>query len=69
MNNLTSLHVKFQQRGSVDESGVVKVDFWEKMFQDNTLQWVLGPVLVISIIVQIPAYIGILHYIKDRHIK
>ena len=69
MNNLTSLHIKFQQRGSVDESGVVKVDFWEKMFQDNTLQWVLGPVLVISIIVQIPAYIGILHYIKDRHIK
>ena len=69
MNNLTSLHVKFQQRGSVDESGITKVDFWEKMFQDNTLQWVLGPVLVISIIVQIPAYIGILHYIKDRHIK
>ena len=69
MNNLTLWHVEFQQGGSVDESGITKVDFWEKMFQDNTLQWVLGPVLVISIIVQIPAYIGILHYIKDRHIK
>ena len=69
MNNLTLWHVEFQQGGSVDEVGITKVDFWEKMFQDNILQWVLGPVLVISIIVQIPAYIGILHYIKDRHIK
>ena len=69
MNNLTLLQVEFQQGGSLDESEVANVDFWEKMFQDNTLQWVLGPVLVISIIVQIPAYIGILHYIKDRHIK
>ena len=69
MNNLTLFQVEFQQGGSVNENGVAKVDFWEKMFQDNTLQWVLGPVLVISIIVQIPAYIGILHYIKDRHIK
>ena len=69
MNNLTLFQVEFQQGGSVNENGVAKVDFWEKMFQDDTLQWVLGPVLVISIIVQIPAYIGILHYIKDRHIK
>ena len=45
-------------------------DFWKDLFMDKTLMAMVGPMSVLSLLgFIIPALLGILEYIKDRHIK
>ena len=48
---------------------VVKNDFWEELFNDLFIKWVLGPISIISILMHIPAFLHILNYIQEQHIK
>ena len=45
-------------------------DFWKDLFENKTLVAMVGPMSVLSLLgFIIPALLGILAYIKDRHIK
>ena len=48
---------------------VAKIDFWEELFNDQFLRWVLGPISIISLLIQVPAYLYILYYIHEQNIK
>ena len=45
-------------------------DFWKDLFENKTLVAMVGPMSVLSLLgFIIPAFLGILAFIKDRHIK
>ena len=45
-------------------------DFWKDLFMDKILMAMVGPMSVLSLLgFIIPAFLGILVYIKDRHLK
>ena len=44
-------------------------DFWQSLYSDKYLWYLVGPATMLSIIVLIPAYLGTLFFINGRHIK
>ena len=44
-------------------------DFWQNLYSDKYLWYLVGPATILSIIVLIPAYLGTLFFINGRHIK
>ena len=51
------------------EANLTQGDFWKELFEDSILQWILGPISIISMIILIPAYLAIFYYIYYKDIK
>ena len=44
-------------------------DFWESLYSDKYLWFIIGPATILSIIMLVPAYFLTLYFIDQRHIK
>ena len=46
-----------------------KGDFWESLYSDKYLWYLVGPATILSIIALVPAYLATLYFMDERHIK
>ena len=44
-------------------------DFWQELFNDEILYFLLGPISALSVLFFNLGFIGILHFIRERDVK
>ena len=44
-------------------------DFWKEMYDSSLNRYVQGPIALVSLILLLPSFTGIILFIGDRHIK
>ena len=44
-------------------------DFWQDLYADEVLKYCIGPISILSILTLVPAFLAILLFITEKHIK